>query len=1143
MLLFLQLTTKVHSQKISLNLKQASLSRVLDEISKQAGVSVIYNENLIVGLPAVTISVKDASVQEVLDKCLKDLPLAYDINGLVIRLKSKKSSAAKGEVPATGNPDGLADIKGKVICGDKPLAGASITLAPGGRGVSADENGNFTLPEVAPGNYKLSISSLGCQGTSRDLLVSGSDVFLNISLKPAAEEVAEVVVTVGYTQKKPGEITGAIQTISGEQFRKGIMTSDPVSMLKGLATGLYISEQNAGDPTSSGGQIFVRGQSSIAGVGVDQVNEYVMPKLNYGPLIVLDGVILPNQNLKDVVSPQEIDNISVLKDAAATAIYGSRAAAGVLVVTTKKGAGVKSRITAEIKYGLNHPNRGPVRYLNGRELYNLQKEYYTQDYQINEAALSAQYPTAEAYLNYRLPSQADLANEFNWQDYAFVNSSNRQVDLSASGGNDRTKYYVGGTYYDEQSTGVNNRLKRGSLRLNLTSNVTDRLQLNVSINGIMNDGNRDVGLNAAPLLYLFPWANPYNADGSLKPYLLYKVNGATQQRANPLFENQYNFNRLRSQLLFGSIRLQYKITDWLTFSTTNSGNLNYSKNETYYDVRSFTGSGQFWSSQGFLGTNTSYLYSFLTSNQLNMRKSFGEHSITALAAMEYGKTTAEDMLVNVNHVPAGYPVITLAGQLGGSFDLSSYGIPSTKAGNLDGGKEQQAVYSVFGEAAYTFKRRYSVSASVRTDASSNFGRDQRYGTFFSTGGAWVLSEEQFLKSCKAINNLKLRANYGTSGSQLGDNFLTQTLYQPGSIYGGQAASTIAILGNPSLRWEVTRTVSTGLDVGLWNRFNASVDFYNRDSRDLLQKVTLPAVAGFRTQWRNVAAVRNRGIELLINSTNVRNKNFQWTSSFNISYNTNSIIKVADDSLKQGYSTGTYYLYKGEDINAMKAIRYSGVDAQTGKPLFEKLLFDEKGNIAGKQYVNTVAEVGGQSDPRQFQTLGSFRPRYFGGLTNTFTYKQFSLNVLITYAFKYIVNDYNSSFQQGSYIPSVTQLAFRSNQKVWTQPGQADATEPMLYYHSNTSYYASSKSMHDGSHARLRSIRLGYELSSFMTNKLRISGMTLYVSADNLWTVYSKNLLAADPEGPSVGEAQSFGNSVGAGLGAPRRYVFGVQVIF
>ena len=1140
--LALHVSARSLSQKVTISVKQVPISRVFEEISKQTGMSVVYKEDLIKEIPPVTVNLKDVTVSEVLDNCLRGLPLTYEIAGMIVKVKSRKPKEIVEIADTAKGPGQPVDISGLVSTGGKPVARVSVLLVPGNRGTVSDENGAFVIKGVPSGSYTLKITSIGYKPVNKRISTGQGAVAVNINLEAMVEQVEEVVVTNGYSQKKPGEITGSVQTISGDEIRKGIMTQDPVSLLKGLTTGLYISEQNAADPTNSGGQIFVRGQSSIAGVGVDQVNEYVMPSLNYGPLLVVDGVIMPNQNLKDVVTPQEIESITVLKDASATAIYGSRAAAGVLVVTTKRGRENRPRLTGEFKYGVNRPNLGHVHYLSGQGLYDLQKEYFTQDYQVNGPAYAGMWPTQQDYLNYMLPADSDLARTYDWTKYAYRSSASQEVDIAASGGNDRTRYYMGGVYYNEQATGVQNSLKRGSFRVNLESKLTSRLTANLSINGIFNSGKRDFNSTTSSLQSLFPWATPYTSAGTLKPYLLYKVNGATTQTVNPLFDNQYNFNHLRSQLLFGSLGLEYKITDWLTFSTTNTVNLNYGQNEQYADVRSYYGSGLFYSPQGWLGTNTSYLHSYLTSNKLNFRKNFGDHLITALAAMEFGETTSETMMVNVNHIPAGYPVITLAGQVGGSADLTAFGIPQTKQDNIQGGKTVQGVYSVFGEAGYTYKNRYTVSGSIRTDASSSFGSNNRYGTFYSGGAAWIISKEDFLRGSHTISNLKLRADYGTSGSQLGDNFLTRTLYQTGNPYSGQQASTIAILGNPNLQWEITRTTNVGVDIGLFKRVTANIDVYNRVSQNLLQKVTLPSLAGFATQWQNVGKVGNKGVEILITSRNIEGKNFQWTTSFNMSFNRNRILQVANDSLQQGYSSyNTYFLHKGDDINTLKAIKYAGVDPQTGKPQFEKLDFDGSGKVTGKEIVNDPTQA--YSDYRNFQPIGSFQPRFNGGLTNTFSYKQFTLNILITYAIKYTILDNFAQFGQNFRVGSRQQIALGKGQVMWTHPGQTNATEPWLYYQSNMIYYGTSKYMHDASNARLRTVRLSYDLPEGAAKRTRLAGCTFYVSADNLYTLYSNNVISSDPEGPSVGEAQSFGNSMGAQPGAPRRYVLGLQLSF
>ncbi len=1139
---FNQVKSQFIEKKIVLNLVNVKLSEAVNAIRKQVSYEFFYDVDKLDNNPKISINVKDMPLKEALDKILTNTDIGYQIDGNVIILKLKGSnnnSSVKKTKPNTGvvTVDESLLVTGKVVNETgEPIQGASVIIKGNAKGTKTDENGKYTIQVKQSDALVFSVL-----GFKKKEIIVGQSRIINLVLETDVAQLEQVVKT-GYSTKKISELTGSVQKISGNDIRKSVTTSDPAALLKGRATGLYISEQNSGDPTSKGGQIFVRGQSSIAGVGVDQFNESVMPALSYGPLLVVDGVIMPNQDLKDIVTPQEIEDITILKDASAAAIYGSRAAAGVLVVTTKKGAASQTNIMAEIKSGVNRPNQGTIRFLSGQELYDMQKKYYTQDYQINNAGLRRQYPDLESYLNYKLPTTTDVANSFNWPGYVLRSSNTTEVNLSANGGNDRTHYYMNGTYYDEQSTGVQNGIVRKTFRMNLESRLNNRLTANVSLNGILNNKLKGKEGYASMLYNLTPWASPYNADGSLKPFLSYKMGGNTKQNDNPIFSQQYNYIKSRGQLFFGSFKLNYRINDWLNISSTNSGNLNFNKEVNYLDVRTFSGGLSDFASQGFLGTNTSNLMSFLTSNQLNFRKTFGDHLLQALAAMEFGKTTVEFATTNVNHVRAGYPEISLGSQIGSFYDSSAYGIPATKAGNVEGGSDLKAIYSMFSELSYTFRSRYSMSGSVRTDASSSFGRNNRYGTFFSGGAAWVVIGEPFMKNVKWISNLKLRGNYGTTGSQLGDNFLTQTLYNPSYTYSGSNAALISVLGNPNLKWEVTKIFSLGIELGLFKRIDATIDFYTRRSENLLSKVQLPSLVGFPAQWQNTASVSNKGLEVLINSANIVEKKFNWASSFNISLNINKIISVPNGSLRQGYGFNRFYLYPGDDINLLKAVKYAGVDPQTGKPQFEKLLFDDKGNVTGVKLVNTLAEIDGLSNPRQFQKIGSFQPKYFGGLTNTFTYKQFNLNVLITYAMKYVLYDALAEFIQGTSVQSYNQIAFLKNQIDWQAPGQTDATEPLLYYHNNTKYTGSTKYIHDASHVSLRNVRLAFDFPQRLINKLKLAGGSFYMSGDNLYTVYSKNIVALDAEGPSVGEAQDFGAS-SHGIGIPRKYLFGVQLTF
>lgn len=1134
-------TAKTTGQTITLKQTNVTLEKVFHEIRKQTGYHVFFEDTKLTTVKRINAKFDNTPLDEVIGYIVKGTTLTFSIDDKTIIIKEKEAGLFDKIIARFQE----IDIRGKVVDENgQPLVGASISVTDGSRSAISDVQGNFQLRGKV--GTQLTLRFIGYETvifivTSAVEHALDKGTAVTIVMKKKNMELNEVRVSTGYGLKKTGELTGSVQRISGDVLRRGLTTADPVSLLKGRVTGLYIAEQEGGDPTSSGAQIFVRGQSSIAGVGVDQINEPAMPALNYGPLLVLDGVIMPNQNLKDLVTPQDIEDIVILKDAAATAVYGSRAAGGVLVVTTKRGNTGKTRLSGEVKYGYNKPNQGTLRWLNGQELYDLQKEYFSQDYDINGAGLAVRYPTLQSYLDYRLPTTEAVANSYDWSKYAFSSNHTKEATVSASGGNETTRYYLGAGYYNENGVGVNNSLKRKNVRINIDSRLTDRLTATISVNGILNNGERD-NRSFNTVMYSFvPWANPYNPDGTLRNFLSAKVNGAVRNSANPLHDSQYESYTTKSQLFFGSAKLEYRIFDWLRLSSTNSGNLNYNKSVRYYDPRNYGSYAYSYSTQGALLTNTDQLESYITSNQLSANKKIGDHSISALAAMEFGKTTTENMIVNVNHIKAGYPFISSASGIGSNTDFTG-GTVINKSGNIEGGSNVRAQYSLFGELGYSYKDKISVSGSVRSDASSSFGRDQRYGTFFSGGAAWIISRENFMKEFSSVvSNLKVRANYGTSGSQLGDNFLTKTLYSPSGSYGGLSGAYISVVGNPDLRWEITKTLSTGIDIELFKRVTANVDFYNRRSDDLLQKVELPNLAGFPMQWQNVASVNNKGIEILINSDIIKGRKFNWSTSINFSHNVNKIVSLPYDSLSQGYR-GEFYLYEGDDINSLKAIKYAGVDPENGKPRFEKLLFNEQGVQTGIEYVNDPNLVGARLDPRQMQTIGSFQPKYYGGITNDFNYGPLSLSILITFAADYVLNDSYASSYQGVAVGSYNQIAFRDNDILWTTPGQNDATQPRLYYNSTTQYRGTSKYIHNASNIALRTARISYRLPASALKWSSISNGLIYLSGDNLYTRYSKDLISPTAEGPSVGQAQNYGRSSGT-LGVPRRYILGVQFNF
>lgn len=1107
----LQVSATGFSQKVTLSMKDAPLQKVFKEINRQTGLQFFYKDALLKQVGKVDIDVKNVPVEDVLKQCFDNHPVTYNLvdNSIVIKEKTDIQNTT-----SVGPPPPI-KIHGRVVNENgEPVEGVTVMEKGTNNATSTDSNGEFILKGV---------------GDDATLVFSGTNVetrevrfnyatTVNISiikLKTKLEGMVNVMVNTGYQDISKESSVSSLQKISGEEIRKGITSSDVTSMLQGKVTGLYITNQNEGDPTSSG-NIVMRGPSSIASIGVDKFNEYVLPTTIYSPLIVLDGVIMPSQtspgtatSIKDVVNPDDIASLTILKDAAATAIYGSRAAAGVIVITTKKGNANGLHLTLDLKYGYNVPDRGNIRLLSGPELYNYQKIYFQENWNINSQYLinpSQGINGEQDYLNSVLPSLKQVQDSsFDYEKYGFLTSTTKEINLSTSGGNAKTRYYISAGYYNEQSTGIDNGLARKTFRVNIENTFNKHFSFNVSLNGIFDDGQRDNSSFTSSFFSIPPWVYPYNANGTAKPELDYTIGGYPATAPNFLFDKQYNYNTIRNQQLFGSLKIKYNITDWLSASTTNSFNLGYNKNENYTDARTYYGYA--FGSNGGLSDNYSYYNSILTSNLLTFHKAWGDHAFSALAGQEFGTTVNETNGVFVNDIKPGYHVISLAQNIGDVYGDNT----GIKLGNVNGDEFDQVMFSVFGELTYNYKRKYFISSSVRTDASTNFGRDKRYGNFYSVGAAWLLSNEDFLRGNHTISLLKLRANYGTSGSQNGNNFFTQSLYNPGLQYGGQSAAVIASLGNPDIGWETTQTLSMGADFGfLHNRITGNVDYYRRNSINLIQKVNLTAAIGFPSQYQNTGNVQNRGWEIMLNTENIKTKDFSWTTNFNISFNKNQLLKAFGDSLFTVNNGIPIYLHPGEDINTIKAIKEAGVDPQTGNPLYEKLIFDAKGKQIGVQLVQSLDSVVSLNDPRQLQTLGSIQPKFFGGMTNTFTYKNFSLSVLLYFQYgNMMFNNNKFEFQMFS-VSRSNEIAYIKGQRLWTTPGQTNATEPSLYAQENSDWFNmyNSHFYDNGSYLRVRNVRLSYDLPHSLLNKLKIVHAEFYISGDNLFTFTHNGFLGS-----------------------------------
>lgn len=1124
-----QVSAKGYSQKINLNEKDVPVEKIFRSIEKQTGYVFFYDNDLIKNL-SLSIQVQNITIDDLLKNNFKDLPLTFSIVGQKnIAVKSKKDLLLNRIISAL-KPDQL--ISGKITDeSGRALAGANILNKNTKKGSVTNAEGTYSI-RAEQGDV-LVFSYIGY--VNKEVRV-GDQSSLNVSLEPNISNLDQIVVT-GYSQRKASELTGGVQSIKGDELRKGVSTLNVAAMLKGIATGLYIVEQ--GGSVATRGQVVMRGQSSFN----DASNT------NYGPLIVLDGVITNAANLQDIVDATDIESINILRDAASTAIYGSRAAQGVIVIVTKRGVAGQTKVNLSLNYGEVQNNRA-IRFMNTNEAVTHIRKYMEAQYN-GTASLRSRYSTFDEYYNAtRTFTDADLAVNNQWDNSAFFTDGKQSgVNLSVSSGTDKTKFYTAVNWNKQDGTLLDDNVDRKAIRINLDQKISEKLTFSLNTNALL---DKYTATNSETQYYLFqPWVPSTYANGALAdsiPNYVYRATGGrtTQYYDNPLYSHSYNTVKTDRLNLLGTGTLKYAILPWLSAQSSNT--INYTNNNinSYKDPRTYRGRYDGAASNrilinGALTLNDTKSTYFLTSNLLNFNKTFGEHQLSAVIGQEYSRIHSENTTVSAYNTP--YPGER---NLGAFLTYGTYinkltGTPPTPSSVAPIDK---ASFSVFSEINDSYKSRYFASASIRRDASTNFGINNRYGTFYSLSGGWLLSQEDFMKNIKQLTNLKLRASYGTSGREAGADYLNFSTYTDAVYYNTNTTvgSTITRLGNDNVTWETTYSTNLGLDIGLFNRINISVDAYNRDSKNLLQNVTLPSYVGFTSQYRNVGTIRNKGLDIQVSAENIKSKDFSWTTSFNISFNKNKLVAIKGDSLQDGF-TRSYYRYVGDDINSLKAIKYVGVNPDNGRPLFERVL--PGGQI---QIVDSIALV--KNDGlRGYQNVGSATPKFFGGWSNNFRYKNFNLSVLLNFAYgnKIMNNSVRSFVSPGAWQSGFNIPQPNSAIRFWQGPGDTNANYSNFYdlaFDQRGSLNINSSLLYvDASYIRMRNVRLSYDVPPSLLKAVRMTALNVYVSADNVFVIKSKDLYAADPEGATIGGTSNSYSGTGIASGMPRRFLIGLTAGF
>lgn len=949
-------------------------------------------------------------------------------------------------------------ITGK-ITDDKgnPIPNASVLVKGSSIGTTSNQDGTYSL--AVPDNARtLVISSVGMAPQEISI---GNKTSINASLKTGEAALQEVVVVAYGTQKK-ATLTGVVATVKAADLENKPFSSVDKA-LQGQVAGLQ-SVATSGQPGASQA-ILIRGVSSINAAT--------------GPLWVIDGVpvntgdasrLQTTANLLSTLNPNDIESISVLKDAASQSIYGSRAANGVIVVTTKKGKAGKTRVRFDTEVGFSDVAYENDRYkpLNAEKYFDLTREGL-----VNAGASPAQ--TTSIMNSYGFGNGID----FNWLDAVTRKASQQQYNLSVEGGNDRTTFYLSGGHFIQEGTTVNSKMSRTNGNFRITHKPIEKVTVNFNMNGgyVNQRAPLNGGAFGNPVLssyFMVPSMTPYNADGS------YKLdNTFVGGLHNTLALSEIDKRFLRETSLRGSLSGEYKILENLRFKTAYGADFNMLEEDQYNNPRH----GDGLPSGGRAFAYYTRYYNWVWTNTLDWQQNLtrnGDLALNVQAGYESQKSSAYLSTLQSQVFPINLAITfpaAGASPIAASATISEY-----------------SFISQFASTALNFQDKYIIAGSFRRDGSSRFSPDNKYGNFWSISGSWNVDREAFMENVPFIDQLKLRSSYGVNGNAGIGNYDWQPLYAYGSTYNQQPGSAPSNVGDSGLTWELNKPFNIGLDVSvLRNRLNISADWYVRKSEDLLLDVPLSRTSGFSTTTRNLGAMENRGIEITVNAIPVQTKNFNWVVDFNFAHNKNEITDLPGGN---DIADGNFIIRKGQSYRTFFMREYAGVDPTTGSPTWYT---DATHAATTPNYPGANSRV----------LLGNALPKYFGSFTNSFNFKGFSLEAQLYYNFGNYVYDTWGSFLLSSSNPNLNKVTRALDR--WQKPGDVTDIPKYTYASARNFNGASSFYLNKGDFIRLRNLQLGYNLPKDLIAKAKMSSAFFYVRGTNLWTWVDDDNLPFDPE--------------------------------
>ncbi|MBW3552756.1 MAG: SusC/RagA family TonB-linked outer membrane protein, partial [Gemmatimonadetes bacterium] len=812
-----------------------------------------------------------------------------------------------------GAPQGLhaqqAGVRGSVTDAQtgQPISGAQVAIRGTGIGTLTNSDGRYVLTNVPAGRLEIRVEYIGYSPQQQTVTVAaGESATVDFEMRVTAIQLEELVAT-GYAQQTRREVSSAISTVGTQDLENRVVASLDAA-LQGKAAGVQVI-QNAGNPGNAI-TVRVRGSASISA--------------NNQPLYVVDGVPIFREDFAQIsmqgqdlsaitgLNPDEIESIDILKDAAAAAIYGSRGSNGVVMITTKRGAAGAPKVTVNVSGGFQEP----VKKIDMLET----------DEWIEYMSAGMRYDGfTEAEIQAELDSfGVDPTINTDWQEEVMRTAPISNTQLSLSGGTDRFKYFLSGTYFDQEGVIIGSAYDRAAGRVNLDFQATDRFNLTASLALAQEDNDRiesDNSITSAVTNAIAnePWAPVYNEDGTYSALASY---------ANPVAVGLEDFAEARTLRSFGNITATYGLTNWLNFTGRAGFDMLALREHRYNSPRVPLGDAADVGGISQIGNSWGRRYlleAFATANRF-----FGAHEISATIGSSVEMDDREDSYLQ-----------------GEGFTSPDLHWPTNAADvtDFDGTFWEHNLMSYFGRANYVFDDRYVINASIRTDGSSRFGQNQKFGVFPAVSAAWIASNESFLQGSEVLSDLKLRVSWGKTGNEAIGDFQFLGLFGT-SNYGVLPGIRPSNLANPDLKWETTTEWNVGVDMGLLSdRLGIVAELYRKDTDDLLLNRPVTATSGFTSVLANVGGIRNSGWELSLRTVNLLpsgGRRLGWTTDFNVTHNTNEVTALYKD---QPFPANFMnWVEEGQPLGVFFGPRYEGVDTATGVAMYTDL--DSEGNRVG-----------------------------------------------------------------------------------------------------------------------------------------------------------------------------------------------------